>query len=109
MSLLPVVIVFALLVCFIERPKALTIEEYKQIKYDVAMNYLWFKDSDLGDYSLECDFWMERVRKNTGKTFAEQTKEEAYKWCDVAAGLMENKGVVVPTFGCKQPLLKYKF
>lgn len=101
--------VFALMICFIQCPKALTIEEYKQIKYDVAMNYLWFKDSDLGDYSLECDFLMESVRKNTGKTFAEQTKEEAYKWCDVAAGLMENKGVVLSTFGCKQPPLKYKF
>lgn len=101
--------VFALMICFIQCPKALTIEEYNKIKYDVAMNYLWFKDSDLGDYSLECDFWMEHVRKADGETFEQQTKEDAYKYCNIAAGLMESKGIVLPTYGCKQPPLNYKF
>lgn len=109
MTLLPVVLVFALMFCFIQCPKALTVEEYKQIKYDVAMNYLWFKDSDLGDYSLECDFLMEYAREADGKTFEQQTKEDACKYCDIAAGLMESRGVVLPTYGCKQPPLKYKF
>lgn len=84
-SLLPVLIVFALLVCFIERPSALTIEEYKAIKEEVKNEYVWFKESDIERYSLSCDQWLEFCRKESGKTFSEQTKDEAYKCADIAA------------------------
>ncbi len=84
-TLLPVLLVFALMVCFIERPKALTIEEYKAIKEEVKNEYIWFNDADIGRYNLSCDEWMEFSRKESGKTFREQSKEEAYKCADIAA------------------------
>lgn len=95
-SLLPVLLVFALLVCFIERPSALTIEEYKAIKEEVKNEYVWFSETDIGQWSLDCDSWMEFDRKESGRTFSKQTENDARDYCDLAAYQMFVRGACFP-------------
>ena len=89
-------LVFALMFCFIQCAKALTIEEYKSIKEEVKNEYVWFSESDIGQWSLNCDSWMEFDRKESGRTFSEQTKEDAHEYCDLAAYQMLVRGVCLP-------------
>lgn len=88
--------VIALVVCFIQCPKALTIEEYKAVKEEVKNEYVWRNDATIGQWSLNCDYWMEFDRKDTGKTFNEQTKEDAREYCDLAAFQMLVRGNCLP-------------
>ena len=96
MALLPVVLVFTLMFCFIQCPKALTIDEYKEIKEEVKNEYIWFNDMDVGQWSLNADNWLEFDRKESGRTFSEQTKEDAREYCDLAAFQMLVRGKCLP-------------
>lgn len=90
------ILVFALMICFIQCLKALTIEEYKSIKEEVKNEYIWFNDSDIGQWSLNVDDWMEFDRKESGRTFSEQTKTDAREYADLAACQMLVRGVCLP-------------
>lgn len=90
------VIIPTLVFAFIQYAKALTIEEYKAIKEEVKNEYVWRNDATIGQWSLDCDYWMDFDRKDTGKTFNEQTKEDAREYCDLAAFQMLVRGNCLP-------------